>query len=56
MNTPNTLIEATVTNNIMNVTSLLHAGRNPHEVLDDEGITALHHAAQNDFVEIAEFY
>lgn len=31
-----------------------HAGRDPHELLDDDGITALHHAAQNDFAEIAE--
>ena len=48
-----TLIEKAVTNDIAGVRALLDTGIHPHELIDKTGVTALHHAAQHDFIEMA---
>ena len=48
-----TLIDAVVEGNVVLVKKLLAEGANPNLYLDEAQVTPLHHAAQNDAIDIA---
>lgn len=52
--TPMKLIDAVVENDVETVVFLLADGADPNEALDEDCVTALHVAAQNNAVEIAD--
>lgn len=46
------LIGAVLENDVDKVNELLHQGADPNHTLDDAGISALHHAAQNNSLHV----
>jgi ankyrin repeat protein len=46
------LIDAVIENDVASVHRLLEQGINPNHVLDSAKVTALHHAAQNNALEV----
>lgn len=46
------LIQAVIENNVKRVSELLNEGANPNFSMDTENVTPLHHAAQNNALEV----
>jgi ankyrin repeat protein len=48
----NHLVNAVINNNVQRVGSLLNRGADPNSILDKACVTPLHHAAQNNALEV----